>query len=121
MQVLIVGLNSRLGIILASGRYCNVIFNYFQHTGAGAQGGGQELASPGSCLQDFRAAPFIECNGEGGTCHHFANKLSFWLTIIDETQQFATPQRETLKSGRLLERVSRCAVCIKNTQSAPAI
>lgn len=92
-----------------------LIIIIFQHTGAGGQGGGQALASPGSCLQDFRATPFIECNGEGGTCHHFANKLSFWLTTIEDSQQFASPRRSTLKSGRLLELVSRCTVCIKNT------
>nr|BAM17848.1 collagen type IV [Papilio xuthus] len=90
-------------------------YSFVMHTGAGGQGGGQALASPGSCLEDFRSTPFIECNGEGGTCHHFANKLSFWLTIIEDNKQFAKPERDTLKSGRLLERVSRCSVCIKNT------
>ena len=53
-----------------------------QHTGAGAEGGGQPLSSPGSCLEDFRASPFIECNGARGTCHYFANTLSFWLATI---------------------------------------
>ena len=50
--------------------------------GAGADGGGQALSSPGSCLVDFRATPFIECNGARGTCHYFANTLSFWLATI---------------------------------------
>ena len=86
-----------------------------QHTGAGAEGGGQSLASPGSCLADFRASPFIECNGGRGTCHYFANKLSFWLATIDPGQEFTKPASQTLKAGNLRERVSRCQVCIKRT------
>lgn len=40
------------------------------------------FSSPGSCLEDFRTTPFIECNGARGSCHFFANKFSFWLTTI---------------------------------------
>ena len=68
----------------------------FQHTAAGAEGGGQSLSSPGSCLEDFRATPFIECNGARGTCHYFANKFSFWLTTIDPNDQFRIPQVRTI-------------------------
>ncbi|TNN63637.1 Collagen alpha-2(IV) chain [Liparis tanakae] len=83
------------------------------HTAAGNEGGGQSLSSPGSCLEDFRTTPFIECNGAKGTCHYFANKHSFWLTSID--QSFHTePAAETLKAGQLLSRISRCQVCMKN-------
>ena len=91
-------------------------FHYcFQHTAAGAEGGGQSLSSPGSCLEDFRATPFIECNGARGTCHYFANKLSFWLATVEEQTQFDRPQSETLKAGNLRSRVSRCQVCAKNS------
>lgn len=84
-----------------------------QHTAAGNEGGGQSLSSPGSCLEDFRTTPFLECNGAKGTCHYFANKHSFWLTSID--QAFHTePASETLKAGQLLSRISRCQVCMKN-------
>ena len=82
-----------------------------QHTAAGAEGGGQALSSPGSCLKDFRATPFIECNGARGTCHYFANKFSFWLATIDERAMFARPVSQTLKAGKLRNRVSRCQVC----------
>lgn len=85
----------------------------FQHTAAGAEGGGQSLASPGSCLQDFRATPFIECNGARGTCHYFANKFSFWLATIEDRDQFRAPEKQTLKSDSYRTRVGRCAVCIK--------
>lgn len=90
----------------------------FQHTGAGPSGGGQSLSSPGSCLEDFRATPFIECNGSGGTCHFYANKYSFWLTTIGQNQnQFATPVQETLKAGNQRTRVSRCQVCMKTPRT----
>ena len=72
-----------------------------QHTAAGAEGGGQSLSSPGSCLQDFRATPFIECNGARGTCHFFANKFSFWLATIAARDMFARPVSQTLKAGSL--------------------
>lgn len=52
-------------------------YSFLMHTAAGDEGGGQSLVSPGSCLEDFRATPFIECNGGRGTCHYFANKYSF--------------------------------------------
>ena len=92
-----------------------LLFFFFKHTAAGAEGGGQALSSPGSCLQDFRATPFIECNGARGTCHYFANKFSFWLATIDVDQQFSRPVSSTLKAGNLRSRVSRCQVCIKET------
>jgi hypothetical protein len=68
-----------------------------QHTAAGAEGGGQALSSSGSCLEDFRATPFIECNGAGGTCHYYANKFSFWLATLDSRDMFAKPVSQTLK------------------------
>jgi len=89
-------------------------YSFVMHTAAGAQGGGQALANPGSCLEDFRATPFIECNGARGTCHYFANQLSFWLATVDDQSQFDRPQSETLKAGNLRSRISRCQVCTKN-------
>uniref|UniRef100_A0A915K0H9 Collagen IV NC1 domain-containing protein n=1 Tax=Romanomermis culicivorax TaxID=13658 RepID=A0A915K0H9_ROMCU len=89
-------------------------YSFAMHTAAGAEGGGQSLSSPGSCLEDFRATPFIECNGARGTCHYFANKFSFWLTTIDDSQMFRIPESQTLKAGNLRERVSRCQVCYRS-------
>jgi len=83
----------------------------FQHTASGAEGSGQSLASPGSCLQDFRATPFIECNGARGHCFYYNNQFSFWLSTIAENEQFRTPAMETLKPGYLRSRISRCQVC----------
>jgi integrin beta 8 len=86
-------------------------YSFVMHTAAGAEGGGQSLSSSGSCLEDFRATPFIECNGARGTCHYFANKFSFWLATINPDNQFARPVSQTLKAGNQRARVSRCQVC----------
>ncbi|CAJ0948277.1 unnamed protein product [Ranitomeya imitator] len=88
-------------------------YSFLMHTAAGDEGGGQSLSSPGSCLEDFRATPFIECNGGRGTCHYFANKYSFWLTTIDKTFQ-SSPSADTLKAGLIRTHISRCQVCMKN-------
>jgi len=88
-------------------------YSFVMHTGAGASGGGQALSSPGSCLEIHRAAPFIECHGKG-TCNYYATTYSFWLSTIDQADQFKTPVEVTLKNGNLMTRVSRCAVCKRN-------
>jgi len=88
-------------------------YSFVMHTGAGAQGSGQDLQSPGSCLEDFRSAPFIECHGRG-TCNKFANGYSFWLATIMPENQFATPAEENFMSGMLRQRVSRCQVCMRS-------
>ncbi|KAF2988216.1 hypothetical protein EK904_007199 [Melospiza melodia maxima] len=88
-------------------------YSFLMHTAAGDEGGGQSLVSPGSCLEDFRATPFIECNGARGTCHYFANKYSFWLTTIDQPFQ-SKPSGDTLKAGLIRSHISRCQVCMKN-------
>ena len=90
----------------------SMVFVCFQHTGAGAQGTGQPLASPGSCMEDFRPSPFIECHGTG-TCNYYATSLSFWLATIDRTREFSKPIPETMKAGNVRNRVSRCQVCMR--------
>ncbi|KAG6932231.1 collagen type IV alpha 4 chain, partial [Chelydra serpentina] len=92
-------------------------YSFLMHTGSGDQGGGQSLMSPGSCLEDFRSAPFIECQGQRGTCHFFANEYSFWLTIVRPELQFVSaPLSETLKEGQeQRKKISRCQVCMKHS------
>uniref|UniRef100_H9GJ24 Collagen IV NC1 domain-containing protein n=2 Tax=Anolis carolinensis TaxID=28377 RepID=H9GJ24_ANOCA len=89
-------------------------YSFMMHTSAGAEGSGQALASPGSCLEEFRSAPFIECHGRG-TCNYYANSYSFWLATVEMTEMFSKPQSETLKAGDLRTRISRCQVCMKRT------
>uniref|UniRef100_A0A3B3RNK4 Collagen IV NC1 domain-containing protein n=1 Tax=Paramormyrops kingsleyae TaxID=1676925 RepID=A0A3B3RNK4_9TELE len=89
-------------------------YSFMMHTSSGAAGSGQALVSPGSCLEDFRASPFIECHGRG-TCNYYSNSYSFWLATVDDLEMFSKPQGETLKVGNLQTRVSRCVVCMKRT------
>merc|ERR1711939_950892 len=65
-------------------------WSFVMFTGAGASGGGQSLQSPGSCLENFRATPFVECHGRG-TCNYFGTAFSFWLAIIEDADQFRKP------------------------------
>lgn len=73
--------------------------------------------SPGSCLEDFRPTPFIECQGHG-RCNYYATATSYWLSTVDEDKQFTKPRSETLKAGDLTSRISRCAVCRRKYQPA---
>lgn len=91
-------------------------YSFAMHTGAGADGTGQPLHSPGSCLESFRTSPFIECHGRG-TCNYYATTLSFWLSTIDRTQQFGKPLPATLKAGSLRQKISRCQVCMRDVMT----
>lgn len=53
----------------------------------GAEGSGQPLASPGSCLEDFRKIPFIECHGRG-TCNYYTDSYSYWLAALNPDNMF---------------------------------
>ncbi|XP_056149885.1 collagen alpha-2(IV) chain-like [Lampris incognitus] len=89
-------------------------YSFLMHTGAGDEGGGQSLTSSGSCLRDFRTHPFIECQGARGTCQYFANLYSFWLTTVNQPEQFLTPQPGTIKAAeQQRQRASRCHVCTR--------
>eukprot|EP00105_Crassostrea_gigas_P005959 XP_011419724.1 PREDICTED: collagen alpha-1(IV) chain [Crassostrea gigas] len=87
-------------------------FSFMMSSGAGGRGAGQALESPGSCLEDFRATPFIECHGNG-RCNHYATSYSFWLATLRAYEEFRTPISETLKAGSQEQRISRCRVCAR--------
>ena len=88
-----------------------------QHTDAGAEGSGQSLVSPGSCLENFRATPFIECHGMG-RCNYFTTAYSYWLATIEDREMFRRPRQQTLKAGSLETRISRCTVCIRHRRES---
>ncbi|CAL1267498.1 unnamed protein product [Larinioides sclopetarius] len=87
-------------------------YSFLMNTDSGAEGIGQPLASPGSCLEDFRPLPFIECQGHG-RCNYFTTAQSFWLATLDRPDSFGVPRPETLKAGDLRRKVSRCQVCTR--------
>lgn len=75
---------------------------------------GQDLSSPGSCLQQFQPMPFIECNGPAGSCFFYSNSKSFWMTTVNATDQFSPPTPTILNfSDNPQTRVSRCSVCLR--------
>ena len=89
--------------------YC-IALHCLQHA-VGAMGGGQQLSSPGSCLEQFRLNPYIECNSRG-ECHFFSDKFSFWLVSIDgPTNHNLDMQGQTFKAAHLLDKIGRCRVC----------
>ncbi|OBS63843.1 hypothetical protein A6R68_07618, partial [Neotoma lepida] len=82
-------------------------FSFIMFTSAGSEGAGQALASPGSCLEEFRASPFIECHGRG-TCNYYSNSYSFWLASLNPERMFRKPIPSTVKAGDLEKIISRC-------------
>ncbi|KAJ8274367.1 hypothetical protein COCON_G00089920 [Conger conger] len=87
-------------------------FSFAMQTAAGAEGSGQPLASPGSCLETFRQVPFIECHGDGN-CNYYPDSYSYWLASLDPNNMFGKPVPQTVKWPRLESVVSRCQVCMK--------
>ncbi|CAL8348443.1 unnamed protein product [Arctogadus glacialis] len=92
-------------------------YSFLMHTGAGDEGGGQSLTSSGSCLQDFRAQPYVECQGPRGTCHYFTNIYSFWLTSTAPRASSPPAQTEPmvlLQPWQQRATAGRCSVCMKD-------
>lgn len=90
-------------------------FSFIMNRAEGAEGSGQNLLSPGSCLEEFNTVPYIECKA-AGHCNKYSTMLSFWLFNIgdqSDSQQFSpSVQYETLKVGNNIRRaISRCKVC----------
>lgn len=98
-------------------RLTDILNPLLQHTDAGAEGSGQSLVSPGSCLENFRATPFIECHGMG-RCNYFTTAYSYWLATIEDRDMFRRPRQQTLKAGSLETRISRCTVCIRHRRES---
>ncbi|CAL8348455.1 unnamed protein product [Arctogadus glacialis] len=87
-------------------------YSFVMQTGVGSEGSGQPLASPGSCLQEFRKIPFIECHGRG-TCNYYTDSYSYWLAALDPNQLFSKPRAQTVKGDCPGSIISRCRVCMK--------
>uniref|UniRef100_A0A669CKU9 Collagen IV NC1 domain-containing protein n=1 Tax=Oreochromis niloticus TaxID=8128 RepID=A0A669CKU9_ORENI len=87
-------------------------YSFIMQTGAGAEGSTQPLISPGSCLENFRQVPFIECHGRG-TCNYYPDSYSYWLASLDPNNMFGKPIPQTVKGPFLESIISRCRVCRK--------
>jgi len=51
-----------------------------------------------------------------GKCQFTAQKISFWLSVLDDYNQFEMPRMVTTEeaSRDLRKNISRCRVCMKN-------
>lgn len=87
-------------------------YSFVMETGVGAEGSGQPLASPGSCLQNFRKIPFIECHGRG-TCNYYTDSYSYWLAALNPNDMFSKPKPQTDTGHFPGSLISRCRVCLK--------
>lgn len=89
-------------------------YSYLMVTGGGGVGGGQDLGSPGSCMEKFFLPSFIECVGRG-MCSYYVNNLDYWLAAKKD------PIPGMFGMGAIYnglddiqnEGLSRCAVCAK--------
>jgi integrin beta 8 len=76
-------------------------------------GGGQPLESPGSCLEDFRHHPYIECTSTG-QCAYYSEKMTYWLAGLDQMPtNTVDPNRISVvkKREEAISTVGRCRVC----------
>jgi len=92
-------------------------YSYLMVTSSGTSGGGQDLASSGSCLENFHLPTFIECLGRG-TCAYYINNLDYWLAQNPDITQPGMWGMGNVYSGLddILEQgVARCTVCARNT------
>ena len=93
-------------------------YSYLMVTGGGGVGGGQDLGSVGSCMENFFLPSFIECVGRG-MCSYYVNNLDYWLAAKKD------PIPGMFGMGRIYngldeiqnEGLSRCAVCAKKLPS----
>lgn len=90
-------------------------YSYYMQTSDTHGNSHQNLISPGSCLEEFRAQPVIECHGRG-TCNIYDGITSYWLSVIEDHEQFKKPRPQTLKADQT-SKVSRCTVCRKMDRS----
>jgi len=92
-------------------------YSYVMVTSSGVSGGGQDLASSGSCLENFYLPTFIECLGRGA-CAYYINNLDYWLAQNPDMTQPGMWGMGNVYSGldEILDQgVARCTVCARNT------
>ena len=55
-----------------------------------------------------------------GKCQFTAQKISFWLSVLAEYDQFNMPRMITTEDASKRQKISRCRVCMKNLSSKDA-
>jgi hypothetical protein len=86
--------------------------SFLMHS-VGSHGGGQQLMSPGSCMnklvdgEPIYDHPFLEC-GSHGTCQYWSNAYTFWLVNSNTSswrEVYGTPHPPNTGTA------GACAVC----------
>jgi hypothetical protein len=80
----------------------------YLHPGYGAF---NDLGSSGSCVEEFRPIPFIECYSPGQCDFFTSNNLSMWLSA--NTSDSITNPGSIIGTSTILPHISRCSVCKK--------
>jgi hypothetical protein len=52
-----------------------------------------------------------------GKCQFTAQKISFWLSVLADYDQFVMPRMQTTEEATKRQKISRCRVCMKNLSS----
>jgi hypothetical protein len=52
-----------------------------------------------------------------GKCQFTAQKISFWLSVLADYDQFGMPRMITTEEASKRQKISRCRVCMKNLAS----
>jgi len=79
-------------------------YSFLMHA-IGSVAVGQQLDSPGSCLQYYSGSPYVECDADGH-CHYWSDYMMYWLYPTD-----AHFVNNTVKRGDVAGRIGRCRVC----------
>ena len=107
--------NINATILLSNSPACDTI-PFPQVSSNGPSGGSQDLASSGSCLENFFIPTFIECLGRG-TCAYYITNLDYWLAQNPDITQPGMWGMGNVYSGLddiLDNGISRCTVCAKD-------
>jgi integrin beta 8 len=91
-------------------------YSYVMVTSSGTSGGGQDLSSAGSCLENFFLPTFIECLGRG-TCSYYINNLDYWLAQKQPVIPGMWGMGNVYNGMDVIMNngVARCTVCARNT------
>ena len=87
-------------------------YSFLMHA-IGPAGNGQQLDSPGSCLQRYSRSPYIECDADG-YCHYWSDYMMYWLYPMNA--QFPN---NTVKREQVMDRIGRCRVCAYRPTMVP--
>ncbi|CAH8453622.1 unnamed protein product [Heterobilharzia americana] len=93
-------------------------YSFVMHS-VGSTGGGQQLSSPGSCLEYFSYSPLLECNNGMSLCNYWSDAKAYYLRHVSNNTEFQKPIGQYITDHlpdetKVLREISRCRVCVKS-------